>query len=82
MKRPGPPVVSGAWRRRLVFSALWLVALCLPPPLRGETIRVGAYENLPKIYSLPDGRISGFFPALLEYMAREEGWTIEYRKGT
>ena len=82
MKRPGPPVVSGARRRRLVFSALWLVALCLPPPLRGETIRVGAYENLPKIYSLPDGRISGFFPALLEYMAREEGWTIEYRKGT
>ncbi|MBP7828985.1 MAG: transporter substrate-binding domain-containing protein [Kiritimatiellae bacterium] len=82
MKRPGPSLGSGAALTRLAVRALCLGALCLANPIRGETIRVGAYENLPKIYSLPDGRVSGFFPALLEYIARDQGWTLEYRKGT
>ncbi|MFA5096266.1 MAG: transporter substrate-binding domain-containing protein [Candidatus Omnitrophota bacterium] len=46
-----------------------------------EVIRVGAYENLPKVYITADGKVTGFFPAILEYIAQEEGWRIEYRLG-
>lgn len=47
----------------------------------GLVLRVGAYENRPKIYTAPDGRVTGFFPALLEAVAREEGWRLTYVHG-
>jgi len=46
------------------------------------TLRVGAYENEPKIYTNDDGNVVGFFPELLEHIALKEGWEIEYIHGT
>lgn len=47
-----------------------------------QKIRVGVYENYPKIFTDADGRVAGFFPFLLDAMAELEGWEIEYRHGS
>lgn len=42
------------------------------------TLRVGLYENEPKIYTGPDGNPAGLFPGLIESIAAEKGWSIEW----
>ena len=46
------------------------------------TIRVGAYENRPKIFSNNNGKVVGLFPDILEYIAKKEGWELKYVHGT
>lgn len=46
------------------------------------TLRVGVYENAPKIFTDSDGKISGFWADIMEYMVEEEEWKIEYVHGT
>jgi len=45
-------------------------------------IRVGAYENAPKIFTDDEGNVTGLFPVILEYIASEEGWKLEWAHGT
>jgi ABC-type amino acid transport substrate-binding protein/signal transduction histidine kinase len=69
---------------RLFLITLFFVALsfgnglCDPPP----TVRVGAYENRPKIYSNSRGAVVGIFADILETVAKEEGWRLQYVFGT
>lgn len=74
-------------KRHSVFAAL-IIVLCTASlsgivladkPL---TVRVGAYENPPKIFTNENGVISGFWPDLVEYVAGQEGWQIEWVHGT
>ncbi len=46
------------------------------------TIKVGAYENRPKIYTDESGNIVGLFPDVLNYIAKKEGWRLKYVPGT
>jgi signal transduction histidine kinase len=46
------------------------------------TIRVGVYENSPKIFTDDQGNVSGFWPEIIEYIAEQENWKIEYVHGT
>ena len=46
------------------------------------TVRVGAYENRPKIYTNTQGAVVGIFPDILDTIAYEEGWRLEYVFGT
>ncbi|MCD4730113.1 MAG: PAS domain S-box protein, partial [Bacteroidales bacterium] len=43
-----------------------------------QVIRVGVYENPPKIFIDSEGNVSGFWPVIIEYIASEEEWDIEY----
>lgn len=45
-------------------------------------IRVGVYENPPKVFSTSDGTIDGFWPTILEDIAANENWQIVWVKGT
>ena len=47
-----------------------------------RVIRVGAYQNAPKIFRDSSGTISGVFPDILDYIARQEHWRLEYVFGT
>jgi len=58
----------------LIFiNSFWLAAWQTSPP---RIIRVGAYENAPKIYKNEQGDIVGFWPALINEIARQENWKI------
>lgn len=51
-------------------------------------IKVGFYENSPKIYKINDNnhtgseQYTGFFPELINYIAEQEGWSLTYIEGT
>ncbi len=68
-----------AWRI-LLLGLLTLPAL-LPSAGRaaeGRLVRVGVYQNEPKIFLDEDGRPAGLFIELLQKIAAEEGWTLAY----
>ena len=46
------------------------------------TVKVGIYENSPKIFTDARGNAAGFWPDVLEYIASQEGWTIQWVHGT
>lgn len=46
------------------------------------TIKVGVYENEPKIFTDKSGNVSGFWKDLIDYIASKENWKIEYIYGT
>jgi len=45
-------------------------------------IRVGSYDNRPKIYTNEQGQIEGLFPDVLNEIAQKEAWNIEYIHGS
>jgi len=47
-----------------------------------KTVRVGIYENQPKIFTDDAGKPAGFWPDIINYIASQEGWTLEYKHGT
>ncbi len=60
----------------------FLLGLWLSPPSLAETVRVGLYENTPKIGIDAAGQPQGIFVDLLNVIAAREGWTLEYVPGT
>jgi signal transduction histidine kinase len=47
-----------------------------------RTVRVGVYENAPKVFTSESGKPSGIFVDLIEYIAEKEGWRLSYVGGT
>lgn len=45
-------------------------------------VKVGLYENAPKIFTDPFGKAAGIFADLIESIARDEDWEIQYVPGT
>jgi PAS domain S-box-containing protein len=71
----------------LSLSGLLILSVCLlfGLPVSAEdnpTVRVGMYENSPKIFTDAHGNPSGFWVDIIEYIAGEEGWNVEYVPGT
>lgn len=46
-----------------------------------RTVRVGVYENAPKIFT-SNGKPSGIFVDIIEPIAKSEGWNLLYVRGT
>jgi PAS domain S-box-containing protein len=68
----------------LLCFSLFLAAVFGTPVLADDsiTVRVGVYENNPKIFTDENGDAAGFWPEIIEYIASEEGWEIEYVQGS
>jgi PAS domain S-box-containing protein len=47
-----------------------------------QVIRVGLYENNPKIFTDHEGNAAGFWPDIINHIASEEQWDIDYVHGT
>lgn len=58
------------------LGLLLVLLLCLPLSSAAREVRVGVYENAPKIQLDADGRPSGILGDLLQEIARREGWTL------
>ncbi len=65
---------------RLGLMCLLAAATAAADP--GPRVRVGIYQNTPKIGLSPEGRPAGIFVDLIEAIARAEHWTLEYVPGT
>ncbi|TFF88107.1 MAG: transporter substrate-binding domain-containing protein, partial [Promethearchaeota archaeon] len=45
-------------------------------------LKVGYYDNKPKVYEDDEGNVKGIFPEILEYIADQEDWKIEWVYGS
>jgi len=67
----------------LCLSLLYVSFFGLAVTAYGSTtVRVGLYENKPRIFIDEEGNASGFWVTIIEYIASREGWEIEYVPGT
>ncbi len=66
---------AGPGIRCLLLCLLLIHAL----PAGARTVVVGVYRNSPKIFMDEEGRPRGFFVELLEAMAADSGWRLEWR---
>ena len=80
---------SSVGRTRLPQAALACVLLaCFTVPVATvsaddpSTVRVGIYENAPKIFTDESGKPAGFWIDIVEYIAAEEDWDVEYVPGS
>jgi len=62
-----------------IFINCFPVAFAAPDAM---IVKVGIYENEPKIFTSPEGRPSGMFIDIIEFIAKNEGWNLEYVPGT
>ena len=69
----------------LIFAFILITTTVFPAISAGQEllpVRVGAYANHPKIFMNANGKVSGFWPDLIEHIAETENWKIEYTWGT
>ena len=43
---------------------------------------MGVYENAPKVFTTESGKPAGIFIDIIEHIAKEEGWQLQYMPGT
>lgn len=48
----------------------------------GSVIRIGIHDYKPFVSVEPDNQAKGIFPEIMEYVAAQEGWKIEYVPGS
>lgn len=80
MGRPGQGFVHRLGR----MTPLLLALLALPTfsAAAQQALRVGVYDNSPKVAVGADGRPEGIFPDVLATIAAREGWVVTYVPGT
>src|SRR6056297_2805937 len=59
----------------IVFIGITMGVEKLPA---ADTLKVGIYQNEPKVYTNQNGQPAGIFVDLLNEISTEEGWQIEY----
>ena len=72
------PVRSLVCGVSLVLLSLWSQV----PAWAAQTVRIGVYQNSPKVSLSKAGRPEGIFIDVIESVAAREGWTLEYVPGT
>jgi signal transduction histidine kinase/DNA-binding response OmpR family regulator len=71
-------------RRNLFFVGLVLLVLFIfaacgrSGDMPHRTVRVGLYENAPKIYTAENGKPAGLFVELIDAIARNENWQLQF----
>lgn len=71
---------------KLGFTAIFVTVLTIAlvwtfdndPNKSTQEVRVGLYQNAPKIYRNDQGEPDGIFIKLIEAIAQEESWTLAY----
>ncbi len=84
------PLTHIRWRRfpaflfRLTVLPVYLFCMLAAPASASQplTVRVGYYENPPKLFNISQGEPRGIFPEILEKIAQQENWDIQWVAGT
>ena len=66
----------------LMFCAILAVSIPGLLPASNKTIKVGIYENKPKVFIDSAGEPQGFFVDILNDIASKEGWQLDYKAST
>jgi signal transduction histidine kinase len=74
MRMPSPPARA--------LALLCLLLLAATAPQAGSVVRVGVYQNSPKVDYQGEAPPQGIFVDVIEEIARREDWSLEYVRGT
>lgn len=66
----------------ILYPILFIVNISFAEDRTPLQIRVGAYDNRPKVYANEYGTIEGLFPDVLNEIAQRESWHLEYIQGS
>lgn len=66
----------------LVTVILLLSSISIPAGSQDFEVRVGIYENRPKVFTSTSGEPQGIFVDIIEEIAAAEGWQLRYVPGT
>ncbi|OEF99980.1 hypothetical protein BHF71_06810 [Vulcanibacillus modesticaldus] len=82
MKKMKHETLQISYNRQFIFYVIailtvFLYLLMTPPVLANESIKIGIYDNKPLLFKEND-EIQGFLVDILDYIASEEKWEIEY----
>lgn len=78
-KRVGPRNLG------VILVSLMVLLGCLGSRLAhadNQVVKIGIYENAPKVFTAPSGKAAGIFVDIIESIAAEEGWHLRYFPGT
>ncbi len=62
----------------LIFCSILVVSFPVLSLAANKTIKVGIYQNKPKVFINSAGEPRGFFIDILNYIASKEGWQLDY----
>ncbi len=62
----------------IFFSTLSFCHAATPTNLSSEYLRVGMYDNPPKLYFDEQHQAKGIFPGIIKHIAGQEGWKIKF----
>ena len=65
-----------------LFILLLILLMTAFARAENRVVRVGVYENAPKVFTSESGKPSGIFIDIIEYIAKQEDWDLEYVTGT
>lgn len=75
--------MKGGFARTGIFRIIcFTVCFIFSTLIYADTVRVGIYNNSPKVFIDENGRAQGIFIDIFEYIAEKEHWKIEYVFGT
>ncbi|MFO8061428.1 MAG: ATP-binding protein [bacterium] len=69
------------YSRKNLFILIILIIISYSIVYSSDTITVGITDTPPIVY-MENGKAKGFFVELLEHIAMEEGWFLQYRMGS
>ncbi len=73
---------------RLFFMLSLLFSVCIcrttasADVVEEPAIKIGIYENEPKVFTSKAGKPAGIFIDIIEHIAKSEGWKLQYVPGT
>jgi signal transduction histidine kinase/ABC-type amino acid transport substrate-binding protein len=75
------------WHRRFLLHLAIALLPCfcfLPPSVHADDriVKVGVYENAPKIFISESGQPAGIFIDIIQEIGKREGWNLQYVPGT
>ncbi|HOP46017.1 MAG TPA: ATP-binding protein [Desulfobacteraceae bacterium] len=76
-----------AFYRGILFSLVVLLLVVFDAEIQSvsannRTLRIGVYENAPKIFISESGKPAGIFIDIIENIAEREGWLLRYVPGS
>lgn len=81
------PFVGIGFAARIWWAVAWLLCsvplmLATPAYAQQRVVRVGVYDNSPKIFTNTSGKADGIFIDILKEVARREGWHLRFVRGS
>ena len=65
-----------------LLVAIILFCCVLYPAAAARKVRVGVYQNPPKVFTSEDGKPAGIFIDVINYVAQQEKWELEFVNGS